>query len=200
MKARLRVKLREATALAILDAAEEVAASHGNAGANLQAIAERAGIAVGTIYNYFDDKRELFQALFDRRKDDLFEAIDSAAKKHAKASFSAQLEAFVRTVFEHFDQRRAFLRMSLEREPQAQLKKPKSARHPALQQLQLRAERVMRLGQRENKLRSDDTADLLAIVLVAMVRAVLVARADDSRALADETPRVISLFIDGAGT
>jgi AcrR family transcriptional regulator len=198
MKARLRVKLREATGTAILDAAEEVAASHGIAGASLQAIAERAGIAVGTIYNYFDDKRELFQALFDRRKEDLFEAIDAAAKKHAKEPFAKQLDAFVRTVFAHFDERRAYLRMSLERDPPTPLK-PKGKTHPALQELHARAERVIKLGQREHKLRNDDTSDLLAVVLVSMIRAVLVTRADDARAFADETERVISLFVDGAG-
>jgi hypothetical protein len=77
--------------------------------------------------------------------------------------------------------------------------KPKGKTHPALQELHARAERVIKLGQREHKLRNDDTSDLLAVVLVSMIRAVLVTRADDARAFADETERVISLFVDGAG-
>jgi AcrR family transcriptional regulator len=196
---RLRVRLREATWNAILEAAEVVAAREDP---SLQAIAAQAGIAVGTIYNYFNDKVELFNALFARRSEELFEAIDAAAKRHARAPFAAQLDAFVRAVFGHFDQRRAFLRMALERATPhvpAATKGKGHGKSPALQQLQARAERVVRIGAREKRLRDDDTAELLATVLVAIVRAVLVMRADSDHPLAAETERVVSLFLEGAG-
>jgi AcrR family transcriptional regulator len=194
---RLRVKLREATWNAILESAEAVAAREGMAGASLQAIAEHAGIAVGTIYNYFDDKLELFNALFARRREELLESIDAAAKSQAKQPFAIQLDAFVRAVFAHFDGHRSFLRIALEREP-GRLAKAKESKHPALQQLRERAERVVRIGLREKQLRNDDTADLQATVLVSIVRAVLVMRADDKRPFTPETERVISLFLKGA--
>jgi AcrR family transcriptional regulator len=200
MKAhRLRVKLREATRNAILEAAEEVAAQEGIAGASLQAIADRAGIAVGTIYNYFDDKSELFKALFQLRRQELLGAIDRTIKVHAKQPFAAQLEAYVRAVFTHFDGRRAFLRMALDREPHAAVLKPRGNKHAALQQLYERAERIVRIGLREKQLRDDDTAELMPSVLVAMVRAVLVLRADDERPFAADTERVVALFLTGAG-
>jgi len=197
---RLRVRLREATWNAILEAAELVAAREGAAGASLQAIADEAGIAVGTIYNYFNDKVELWNALFARRREELFETIDDAAKKHAKESFPIQLDGFVRAVFAHFDERRAFLRMALEHEaPQAPTAKQKGrAKNTALQQLRERAERVVRIGVREKLLRNDGAADLLATVLVAIVRGVLVMRVESSRPFISETERVVSLFLDGA--
>src|SRR5262249_15763219 len=149
-------------------------------------------IAVGTIYHYFDDKLELFSALFTRRREELFEAIDAAAKQHARAPFAAQLDVFVRAVFEHFDQRRAFLRIALhERWPPRATAKTKAGKN-SLHQLQERAERVVRLGLREKRLRNDGAAELLATVLVAIVRGVLFLRADGQQPFAAETEQVVS--------
>lgn len=195
----LRLRLREATSNAILDAAEQVAAEGGSSNASLQAIAERAGIAVGTIYNYFEDREELFDALGARRNEELFDAIDVSAKKHAHEHFEAQLHAFVRTVLGHFDGRRAFLRIALEGElPVTKALPDKDGRRrPAMQLLQERAKRIMRVGARESRLR-DESSDLLATVLVSIVRGVLVVRAQDSQAFSPETEHVVTLFLHGA--
>jgi AcrR family transcriptional regulator len=194
----LREKLREATWSAIVDAAEYVAAEQGMAGASVQAIAERAGTAVGTIYNYFHDKDQLFDALFTRRKEELYSAIDAAAKRCAREPFERQLEAFVRSVFEYFDARRAFLRIAFEVEKPQIVKGADGRKRPAAQQLQERAERVVRVGLREKRLR-EDAADLLATLLVSIVRGVLIARNLDDRPFLAETERVVSLFLGGAG-
>jgi AcrR family transcriptional regulator len=192
----LRTKLREATGLAILEAAEQVAAEQGLSNASLQAIAERAGVAVGTIYNYFPDKQELFAALFTRRRDELSATIDETAKKHAKEPFAAQLEAFVNAVFGHFDRRRQYLRLAQDSQPV--VREDDGKKQPAMQQLQERAERIIRLGVREKRLR-DVEVELLATVLVSIVRGVLIMRAHRDEPFAPETARVVSLFLDGAG-
>lgn len=49
---------------AILDAALELCAEHGFHGAPISMIAARAGVGVGTIYRYFQDKDELLLELF----------------------------------------------------------------------------------------------------------------------------------------
>jgi AcrR family transcriptional regulator len=195
----LRLRLRAATSNAILDAAEQVAAEGGSSNASLQAIAERAGIAVGTIYNYFEDREKLFDALVARRSEELFDAIDASARKHAHDRFEAQLDAFVRTVLGHFDGRRAYLRIALEGELPVTKALPSKdgKRRPAMQQLQERARRIMRVGARESKLR-DESSDLLATVLVSIVRGVLVVRARDSQAFSPETEHVLKLFLHGA--
>jgi AcrR family transcriptional regulator len=51
---------------AILDAAEKVFDAHGYAGTTMEAVAEQAGIAKGSIYNYFTGKHELFAQVFAR--------------------------------------------------------------------------------------------------------------------------------------
>ena len=195
----LRVQLREATWSAILDAAERVAAEEGSAKASLQAIAQSAGIAVGTIYNYFDDKQKLFDALFAKRREELYDLIDESARAHARGPFLEQLDAFVRTVFTYFDVRRDFLRIALESEShRPQIVKGKGgAKQPAMQQLQERAERVVRIGIKENALR-DEGVELLGILLVSLVRGILVARSVGEQSLATETEHVVSLFLHGA--
>src|SRR5882757_3989278 len=100
----LRARLKETIAGAILDAAEELAAEVGLPGASLQGVAQRAGVAVGTIYNYFDDRDELFAEVFARRRTELLAALDAAAREaRGNSSFDIQVRAFVRAVFTFFD-------------------------------------------------------------------------------------------------
>jgi AcrR family transcriptional regulator len=192
----LRVQLREATWRAILEAAEAVAAEGGASKVSLQAIAERAGVAVGTIYNYFNDKEELLEALFARRREEFYAEIDRATKAHGDEPFVQQLEAYVGAVFQFFDARRAFLRLSLEERPA--IVKGKGGRiQPAKQQLQDRAERIVRLGRREKMLRDEDVG-LLAAVLVSIIRGVLVHLVDWEGPFTAQTQRVVSIFLRGA--
>jgi AcrR family transcriptional regulator len=48
----------------ILAAARECFEAHGYAETTVDAVAERAGLAKGTLYNYFDSKHDLFAELF----------------------------------------------------------------------------------------------------------------------------------------
>ncbi len=50
----------------ILAAAEEVFNETGYAATTVDAVAERAGISKGSIYNYFESKEALFKQVFDR--------------------------------------------------------------------------------------------------------------------------------------
>lgn len=49
---------------AILAAAEKVFDAHGYAGTTIDAVAVAAGIAKGSVYNYFESKRDLFYQVF----------------------------------------------------------------------------------------------------------------------------------------
>ncbi len=192
----LRARFKATVTGAILDAAEELAAEVGVPGTNLQAVAKRAGVAVGTIYNHFDDRSELFAELFSRRREELLETLDAATKKVARGGFEAQLEAFVSTVFSYFDTRRAFLRLALDGHKPPPVRKPGAA-YNSMEQLTVRAERIVRVGIKEKRLRAD-AADLAPPFLTAAIRAVLIARADLPNPLAGETKRVIDLFLRGA--
>jgi AcrR family transcriptional regulator len=198
----LREKLRETTEAAILDAAELVVGKEGLVGTSLQAIADQAGVAVGTIYNYFTDKDGLMAAMFTRRRQELYEAIDRLGKAQAQEPFAVQVAGFVRAVFAHFDARPAYLRVVLEVDParmKAETKaEPGGARgRPAMQQLKDRAERIIRTGVLEKQLREEDS-DLFATVLVSLVRGVLLERARQGQPLEPEAQRTVDLFLHGA--
>jgi AcrR family transcriptional regulator len=64
----------------IVEAAEHVFTESGNA-ASTEAVALRAGVAVGTVFRHFPTKRELVQAITERRVARLLEQLD--ALEHA---------------------------------------------------------------------------------------------------------------------
>ena len=56
----------KASVEAILEAAAQLLESGGEAGFNTNAVAERAGVSIGTLYRYFPDKRAILAALAAR--------------------------------------------------------------------------------------------------------------------------------------
>jgi AcrR family transcriptional regulator len=60
---------------AVLEAAAQVLSSEGYARATTNRIAERAGVSVGPIYQYFRDKDAIFDALIRRQIDALLRAL-----------------------------------------------------------------------------------------------------------------------------
>jgi len=60
---------------AILDAAEELLAEEVNRVANMAEVADRAGLAKGTVYLYFPSKDELLVALHERHVEAFFKAL-----------------------------------------------------------------------------------------------------------------------------
>lgn len=71
---------------------------NGFAAVSVNKIAKRAGLAVGTIYRYFDDKEDLFRAIYLEIKSDLHAHVMAAAagretsKDRIKAAWFALLE------------------------------------------------------------------------------------------------------------
>jgi AcrR family transcriptional regulator len=62
----IAAKLEELRRMQILDAAARVFAEKGFRSAKVQEVARAAGVAHGTVYNYFPSKEELLLALLDR--------------------------------------------------------------------------------------------------------------------------------------
>lgn len=80
--------------LRILRAAEEVFASEG-VGAPVDAVAERAGVGVGTLYRHFPTKETLFEAIVVTRLEDLVGALDCAGEaEDPGAAFFSFLKRF----------------------------------------------------------------------------------------------------------
>ncbi len=99
----------------ILDAAEKVFADHGFEAARIQAIADEAGVSVGTVYSVFGSKSELFSFVLTRRLPDLLEGVHAAAI-NAPTTFeklTEGLNAFIVYMLEH----REYLQIHLRESP-----------------------------------------------------------------------------------
>ena len=75
----------------ILTAAERIFARHGFFAAKVSDVAKEAGVADGTIYLYFKSKDDLLISLFERRMQQVNEALRAAiARQAARASSCAR--------------------------------------------------------------------------------------------------------------
>ncbi len=109
----MRLRVREAASAAILDAAEDVAAQRGIDATSIAAIAERAGVAVGTLYNYFQDRDALLQALFRSRREDMLPRLEAASVDTKHLDFEERLHAYVAQVLEVFESQRKFIQVAM---------------------------------------------------------------------------------------
>jgi AcrR family transcriptional regulator len=111
-KPRVREEARALYRKAILDAAEAVFAEKGVHVARVQDIAERAGLSVGAIYNYFEQKEDVLIALLAERVNDLVERFES--KPEDPPGFKDQLIARVTRFLGYTDEHRAFFQVASE--------------------------------------------------------------------------------------
>lgn len=74
---------------AILDAATELLAERGYGRTTVQAIAERAECAAGTVYNHFLDKEDLLRALLERLREEETVKVELAAGGDFRAFVAA---------------------------------------------------------------------------------------------------------------
>ena len=107
---------REGARTTLLEAAEDVAAQHGIDAATIAAIAKRAGVAVGTLYNYFPDRDSIFGSLFEMRRQELVPRIEAAAREASRLPFERRLRAYLAAVLGVFEERRKFLQVALDQQ------------------------------------------------------------------------------------
>jgi AcrR family transcriptional regulator len=90
----------------ILDAARKVFAEKGFSETTMEQIAERTGIAKGTLYLYFRSKRDLYMAALMQGIRSLND--DSRRKVEAVTGVREKLRAFIETRVGYFEQHRDF--------------------------------------------------------------------------------------------
>jgi AcrR family transcriptional regulator len=93
----------------ILEAARTVFAQRGFAGATIDAIALTAGMGKGTVYLYFESKRELFLALL--REGVLALHAEVVAEMDEAGTCGEKLHAFIAGRFRYFSRNREFFRI-----------------------------------------------------------------------------------------
>jgi AcrR family transcriptional regulator len=191
--ARLRDRLREETARAILDAAEAVFAEEGLHATRMELIASRAGVAVGTLYNHFRDKDALLRSLARSRREALLARVDHALAAVEGTGVRPRLHAFLAAVAAHAREHGRFLTALVQAgEGPARPRPPRTL----LADLVARADRIVGDGIAAGELRPD-RARVFGLALVGMARAVLI-RSLEEGAADDVTDGILDLFLEGA--
>jgi len=199
LRQRLREKIRGATASAILEAGEAVFAEQGLNSARMDDIAMRAGVAVGTLYNYFADRAALIAALVDSRRDELIQRIDESLASVEALPFAKQLEAFVMAAFQHFKTHRPFLTILMEAES-AHLTTAKP--RDSVRALFERCEAIVARGVQLGAVKDDALVDYAAM-LHGCLRAVFTRGricGDPVDPTAENATALVDFFMRGAGS
>lgn len=198
----LRARLKLATREAILDAAAAAFAADGAAHVRMETIASRAGVAVGTVYNYFTDRTALVNALLETRTQGLIDALDAmppAAAGTPSRQFGAELGHFVEAIAGYVDANRSLLNVLLEEEEQRGIDSASARRRRLVRgQVLERAQRLMAKGIRTRALEKGDPV-VYASLLLGMVRGVgatALTRRDGR--VADHTAAIVGVFLHGA--
>lgn len=92
----------EETVAAILEASAQLLESGGLAAFTTNAVAERAGVSIGTLYQYFADKQALLRAIAERELKTTLAAVATALRGDPQASLEVRVRAMVRTIINAF--------------------------------------------------------------------------------------------------
>jgi AcrR family transcriptional regulator len=100
LSVRRKPKQRRAqqTVEAVLDAVVKILKRDGVDAVTTNRIAEVAGVSVGSVYQYFFDKRAIFLALHDRHVEEIGRLVERTLVGHAASSLEDVLRALVEAV------------------------------------------------------------------------------------------------------
>ncbi len=202
----LRARFRTATREAILDAAADLLGAEGAGQTRMEDIAARAGVAVGTVYNYFQDRTALVSALLQTRTASLIDALDAppghrSARPAAGAleQFQPELEHFVYTLMAHIEANRVLLALLIEDERQRGVDAESAARRAAMRaQVLERGRQLVEKGIRAKALRTDDAAAYSAMLLGMVRGAAHSALSGPKTASTEWAAAIVRLFLHGA--
>lgn len=90
------------TVAAILEGAAQVLEAGGLAAFTTNAVAERAGVSIGTLYQYFANKDALLRALAEREMGTTLAAVAKALAGEAEAGIEGRVRAMVRAMVNAF--------------------------------------------------------------------------------------------------
>lgn len=127
LKARKRPRQARATATldAIFEATIQLLVADGLHRLTTTRVAERAGVSVGTMYQYFPHKQALLYALNERYLEILSEKIEATCRAHRGAPLSVMIEALIETYWnaktERADVTRALYRTAVELDNEAMI-------------------------------------------------------------------------------
>ncbi len=200
----LRERFKETTLQAVLSAAEEVFADAGLHAAHMGEIAERAGVAVGTLYNHFADREALLAGLAEARFKEMLAEMDGALKATAEQRFEPRVRALVVAMLTYYERHWKFMQIFLQGETgryQRTFPSLVEAMRHKMREVRTRVEKLIAQGVREKAIRAE-ASDLAAFFLIGMLRSLVMRRLyhDPSKGLVAEADRLLAAFLGGVGS
>jgi len=197
----LRTRLREATAAAILDAAEDVFAEQGLSGAHMNDIASRAGVAVGTMYNHFKDRDAMLAALMTERRMNMFAIMDEFLELPTSGNFHEDLLAMMRRIGAYLEEHKRYHNIMHQCDsPGALAPYPETAALiPELkQEMNLRFDKLMKRGIAQKALRPE-LANYYPQLLMGILRSAKLRQAEIPNEDHMPIEEIVRFFMKGAG-
>jgi AcrR family transcriptional regulator len=199
----LRERFKETTLQAVLTAAEEVFADAGLHAAHMGEIAERAGVAVGTLYNHFADREALLAGLAEARFKEMIADMDGALKATTDQPFGPRVRALVVAMLTYYERHWKFMQIFLQGETgryQRTFPTLAEAMRHKMREVRTRVEKLVAQGVREKAIRAE-TSDLAAYFLIGMLRSLVMRRLyhDPSKGLVVDADRMLDAFLHGVG-
>jgi AcrR family transcriptional regulator len=197
--ASLREEFRRFARVAILQAGEEVLANHGLHSARMEEVAEKARVAVGTIYNLIGDRDALVAEIMRKRHEAILQLLTASLEEGRALTFGEQAQACVAAMFSYFREHRRFFQLVLESERGPACAHKRVSQETFAQIRSIFRELIAR-GVRQRALRSDNR-ELLPALLMGMVREVIMLELETPQTSSPEerAAQIVSLFVDGAG-
>jgi AcrR family transcriptional regulator len=186
---------------AILDAAETVFGERGFTEAKMAEVAERAGVAAGTLYNYFDSKESIFRALIEHRAEEFMGALEAIAGERGepRASIVRITEATFHYVESHAAMFKLFEQLGCPSGAEARRGGPSYDRMRVryLQVFRSALARAVQAGLVRPELPLHDLSVIYAGSVHGLLRAWLLE--GRKRQLRGRASLLVNLFFDGAG-
>lgn len=110
--ASIREQKKEQTRNRILETAVKLFSRNGIDGTSIEELAQKAGIGKGTVYTYFETKREIVMAIADIQLDRSRKEL--AAKTNPESSLKEQMVTIFHADFEFIEENKEFGRMFLQ--------------------------------------------------------------------------------------
>ena len=198
-RVRLREQFRSYARSVILEAGEEVLASQGVFAARMEEVAQKARVAVGTIYNLIGDRDALVAEILRVRNEQVVALLDTAQAQVRGRPFREQAQTCMTELLSYCREHRRFLRVVLESE-----RGPACAHKRQSQEIMSKIRdfyrEVVAQGIREGVLRQD-VRELGPAMLMGMMREVILmdVESEPTGAASERVSALLSLFVEGAG-
>jgi AcrR family transcriptional regulator len=98
VRRRPKQRRSQETVEAVLDAVIRILKREGVGAVTTNRIAAVAGVSIGSVYQYFPDKRAIFVALHERHAEQIGRLVESTLVQHANASLAEMLRALIEAI------------------------------------------------------------------------------------------------------